>query len=424
MCMTIEEQIIALEHERDTLLTNTQNEYYHCASGKLQSTHANIKRKYNTKINNLRKYGVTNTSKCHDIKTKISQTRNKRRAELQQSYVKAVATRKARYGEHLEGYTHKIVATRKAKYGEHAELIVAKIQATKLERYGNAGYVNPQKTRKTNIERYGYANGNVAAQQATRELVYGKRGIGNYDKSVQTKLERYGNGLGCIDKMKSTKMQLYGNIWGDANKIMQTNIERYGVPWFCMTPQCRQANGRSVSNVNMWWHDMLFNRLGIDCNCDTLHIGRYVYDLHYENEHCKLLIEINPTFTHNSTYSFAYATGRSKHNYELPFDKHFSKTQLALKHGYICITIFDWFDVELVIDIVSKHLNGVHVDCTDFCLNPQLSTDTSSIMRHWYNCKTHKYIADSDDINESELVAHGYVAVYDCGHAKINDILS
>lgn len=82
--------------------------------------------------------------------------------------------------------------------------------------------------------------------------------------------------------------------------------------------------------------------------------------LSYEREFClerkrfdfkvkNVLVELDPTFTHNSTFTpFEYST---------PLDRHYhqNKTQLATKYGYRCIHIFDWDDQDKVVRLLQGY---------------------------------------------------------------------
>lgn len=310
-----EARIQELKAELNHLLSITEN----VKTGKSSNTtHGNLRSKYNTKITCIRNYGVEHPT------------------QLQSTRIKMVQTRKARYGDSYGG-------TDKAKQ-------------TKLQKYGKAG-------------------------------------IGNTEKSAQTKRERYNGKWFDVDKLKST----------------------LGVEAPCQLPQCRAAHKHVISATNIWWQQKLLQELDITFDCDDVNLDNKSYDLH-----CKhLLIEICPTISHNSTYGYAYAIGKSKHNYPLPFDYHFNKTQLALKHGYTCITVFDWMSFDAVIDTIRKHLADEPVDSTDFALNPQLSDDKSTIRKHWFNKQTRKYVSDNAEINCIDMLANGFVEIYDCGHASI-----
>ena len=353
----LEKRIAELEQERDELLRTTEFVRY----GPKRTSHSKIKVSYGTRIGCLRKHGVEYAHQLQDVKDKTEATKHARHGKGGiVNYNKAVQTKLERYGNR-QGNSAAIIASKRAKYGN--------------------------------------GHGNTAKTQATKLSIYGKCGVGNTNKSIATKHERYGNGAGNLRKVSKTCMQ------------------RYSVPWHCMTSKCRNAQGHIKSQTNHWWHDKLLQELGIDCGLDNVNLGRWSYDLDYCNEHCKLLIEVNPLWSHNATYGFAYLTGRTKHNKPVGEFYHFDKAQLALKHGYTCITIFEWMDDNEVIDVIRKHLAGEPVDSTNFALNPQLSDDKSTIRKHWCHLKTKEHIENCGQ-DKQTMIDAGYVAVYDCDHAR------
>ena len=380
----IQQRIAELERERDELLASTEFVKY----GPKRTSHAPIKRAYNQRITMLKRYGVEYCAQVQEIRQRSQETKL------------------VRYGN---------------KFGN-----VELSKQTKLERYGNAGAGNIEKMKSTKIARYGNAFcGDYAKAQKTKELRYGSRGAGNIAKMLATRKERYGDYRKVAKRGADVKRAKYGHPWGPLSKIQasanKTNIERYGVPWSCMTSNCINSQGNIISKPNQFWHDKLQQELNIDCSYDDIKLLGFSYDLHYENEHCKLLIEVNPTFSHNSTYSYAYITKRTKRNRPKRHDSHFDKTQIALQHGYVCITIWDWDDHDTVIECIRKHLNGDKIDCADFSKNPQLSTDKSSIQLHWHNTKTWEHLLDNG-FDRQQMIASGFVEVYDCGHALLKKI--
>ena len=365
----LEKRIAELEQERDELLRTTENiKYAHI------SEHGRIRKRYNAKINNLRKYGIEWITQLSDVNEK-RQITNKAKYGYAGGNIQQSIKTKLDKGIGIFGDRAAALTTKRKRYG-NALGDLNKLQQTKLERYGDAHYSNKAKAKQTCKERYGYAHWNVA-------------------KGIQVKRQKYGNGRGRPEA------------------AIATNLQRYGVPWFCMTNKCRQANHKVISRANVWWHNKLLQELQIEFAYDDVKLDTYSYDLHFEH----VLIEVNPSFSHNSTYSFAYLTGIKQSNKPYSTQYHFNKTQLALKHGYTCITIFEWMDDNEVIDVIRKHLAGEPVDSTDLALNPQLSDDKSTIRKHWCHLKTKEHIEDCGQ-NEQEMIDAGYVVVYDCGHAK------
>ena len=470
----LEARIKELESERDKLIAETPYEWY----GPKQTSHGKIRKKYNVKIGFLRKHGVESPMLVQDIANKAANTV---REHLKDSTYRAMRQRKiqattiAKYGS-LEAIAAKSEATKRERYGvggwvnyEQAQrtieerhgkkTVAAKSAATKQERYGYRGF-NCKKSVETKLAIYGNKSGNVEQAQATKREHYGAGGYGNYEKVKQTKLERYGyvfynmtqtrktideryggyeqiiskaqqtkiaryGSLAAIaTKAHKTKLLKYGNVWGSYDKIKATNLERYGVEYTCLSEQCIAARGKCQSNINAWWHAKLLECLDICCTLEH-RIIRRSYDLQYAD---KLLIEINPTFTHNVTRSYAFATGISMNNKTMSQSYHYDKTMLAIEHGFDCITIWDWDNVDFAMQCIKAALNG-DIDTTKECIDIDLSKEPllqylnagyeiadTYVQKHWHNMKTHVHFVDKN-FERQPLLDKGFVEVYDCGHA-------
>lgn len=464
----IDARIKELEAERDKKLAETLFERY----GPGKTSHGKIRRYYNFKIGNLRKHGVENPLQRPELKKRMIDTRIERYGCGHGNVQKMLETKVEKWGN-KSGNVAKVTETKRKLYGNGVGDIEAmkekkiarygnawgpqdKIKATKLERWGNT-WGNIEACKQTRIKRWGTAAGNVEAQRATKRAKYGN--INNARKATKTKIERYGyvfdmqhtramieeryggyaqiiakaqqtkiaryGSLAAIAaKAHKTKLLKYGNTWGPQDKIKATNLERYGVEYTCLSEQCIAARGKCQSNVNAWWHAKLFEHLSIDFATEHS-IIRYAYDLRYAD---KLLIEINPTFTHNATYSFEFATGRSTHNRQLPVTKHYDKTMLAIEHGFDCITIWDWDDVDFAMQCIKAALNG-DIDTTKERIDIDLSKEPllqylnagyeiveTYIQKHWFNYKTAVHFIDKN-FERQPLIDKGFVEVYDCGHA-------
>ena len=390
----LEQRIAELEQLRDAELAATE----YVKTGSRNNTHATIRRRYNVKITNLRKYGVEAALHRKEVVDKGKATKYARYGTLAVNFEKAQATKFARYGNGF-GDIEKRNAHNIAKYGNKRGNLKKGIE-TKRAKYGN-GLGDMTKLKQTKLERYG-------------DPYYS-----NYEQARQTKLQRWGNaGPGNIDKARQTRIARYGNPSTNLDALRATTLSRHGVVWPCQLPQCRaKSKAKSAHNTKICTRlNMLFDNINVHFEQEfTFENTSLSYDIVCKSH--KLLIELNPTISHNSTRSFANIVYNSKHNWQRPYDDHFNKTQLALKHGYACITMFDWVPFDVVIDVIRKHLAGEPVNSTDFALNPQLSDDKSTIRKHWCHLKTKEHIEDCRQ-DEQEMIDAGYVAVYDCGHAK------
>lgn len=214
-----------------------------------------------------------------------------------------------------------------------------------LEKYGvdNPNKVPEisEKIKKTNIRKYGVDN------PMKSEI--------HKEKIKKTNFEKYGvewsiQAEEVQNKIKETKIKRFGTVNPSGikqvkDKMIATNIDKYGVPYACMTKQCRDANGYTKSKVNDDFSKKI-KSIGIK-NSQEFNIGKKTFDIKLIESN--ILIEINPTYTHNSTNGINY-----RNHYKEPTDKkyHYNKTILARENGYRCIHIFDWDNQDKIIDIL------------------------------------------------------------------------
>lgn len=227
---------------------------------------------------------------------------------------------------------------RNNKSNKEKELIKQKVKQTNLERYGDENYNNPDKFKETMQERY--------KVNYTNESSVLKR------KQQNTMKERYGvsssfdNGI-IRDKINKIILNKYG-IKGfiSSTKTINTCMQRYGVPYYCMTEECRRLAHTPISQNNLKLKESL-EKLGNKVELEYV-IENLQYDLKVDNT----LIEINPTFTHNSYIGPKF----SEDSIGKPKDKdyHINKTKLAETHGFKCIHIFDWDNKEKIINLFCK----------------------------------------------------------------------
>ena len=111
----------------------------------------------------------------------------------------------------------------------------------------------------------------------------------------------------------------------------------------------------------------------------------YRYDFKFGN----ILIELNPSITHNSTFNIF---GDS------PLDPlyHYNKTKTALDHGYKCLCLWDWTDPNEIIELLQKDFTQIQ----------------STPKRHLFNINTKEHIILQD---EPFTPGDGWVEIYDDG---------
>lgn len=276
------------------------------------------------------------------------------------------------------------VEARKNKQAE----ITKKIKQTKLERYGDENYRNEEKIKQTCLEKYGVEN-----PYASKEIIEKKKqtylkhyGYDNHMKSPEfkkeykekrllknngswnnnptqtniTKLEKYGpKQIEIVKKIQQTKLERYGNssyvnsekakeTWAnktqeEINNILEkrakTNLEKYGAPntWVLSTHS-------SISKLNYSFAELL-DSLNINYDME-FRINNRRYDFKIGD----ILVELNPTYTHNSSVPSVFF---KKDITKEPTDKnyHLEKSKLAQENGFRCIHIWDWDDINKMLNM-------------------------------------------------------------------------
>ena len=231
------------------------------------------------------------------------------------------------------------------KYGvEHhnqREDVKRKIDENTIKSQGAKRYlqtdIGQQKYRNTCLEKYGVENTFQSEEKK--------------NKIKNTNLKKYGYTVAIKSSIVKENLKHNNRLKYNVDyisqrpeiqeKVKNTNMERYGVPWYCMTENCKMAQG-GCSNFNNRFAELLdVNNIQYK---RELSLETFTYDFQIDNN----LIELNPTYTHNSTKGPYF----NKH-YTEPKDKnyHLNKSSVAQKYGYRCIHIFDWDDVNKIINL-------------------------------------------------------------------------
>lgn len=183
-------------------------------------------------------------------------------------------------------------------------------------------------------------------------------------------------------------------------KIRQINIEY----WNSLNPERKKKmnEARSISAKDYWnslsaeeQEKLKNNRLQSGKTYSQRQSGpneRFAKKLEllniaYDREYCldrklfdfkvnNCLIEIDPTFTHNSTFT--------PFEYGKPLDKyyHASKTELANHYGMRCIHIFDWDDEDKIIALLNNNRNIIYARQ---CSVQELAKDTAKAFINKYH---------------------------------------
>lgn len=236
------------------------------------------------------------------------------------------ATVAAKYG--VDNVSQLDSVKKKISESHRSDEFKCKIQKTSLEKYGVAYYIQaPEvlaKAHKTIRDRYGVSN--AAQNDEIRRRISERLQDPEVRKQyMQTSIEHYG----FYPPGKSEEVQA---------KARATTMKHFGVPYYVMHPEYRSAQATNqISIPNRLFAQILKDQYDVSTELEFA-IERKLYDLHVLNSN--ILIEINPSYTH-SILPNHWCDG-------LCSDYHLIKTNIAKEHGYRCIHIFDWDNMDVI----------------------------------------------------------------------------
>ena len=291
----------------------------------------------------LERYGVKNATNADFVKEKIKQ-----------KWIEKTP-------EEIAEHTKKIQDTNLERYGVKAAAqsaeIQEKIRQTNLEKYGVDCVLKDKKIQEkianTNLERYGYtrASKNEIVKQKIKNTNNKKTEEVKQktkEKRKKTCLEKYGvEYIVTSDFVRQISLKKYGAVTymvskEGREKIKQTMLKRYGVEYACLLEEARKGF-KCISKPNKKFYEKL-KKVGCECELEFSLI-KYAYDIKFDNT----LIEIDPTFTHQSTIDITLTNKR------IPPKSptyHQDKSLFALKNGYFCLHIWDWDDEDKIVEIL------------------------------------------------------------------------
>ena len=287
--------------------------------------------------------------------------------KLPESITKSKQTKQKRYNDSNYNNSEKQKQTMIDRYNVSCGYNLPETKERIIDKFGGLGSASTQiqdKMRKTMLERYGveYAMQNdeiLAKSIETQKMKNGGALAWNTKKALNTKMNRYGTISGFNSKKTlSTMTKRYGVRYTVHNKelfdkMKRTNLERYGVEYACLTDNCINNNGYTVSKTNLRFQKYLLDN-GIQSELE-FRIKNQSFDLHIKNSN--ILIEINPTYTHNSTKAPHF----SKNAKPTPQDYHYNKCRFAIDNGYELISIFEWMNLDKVLDIIKAKLHRLDI---------------------------------------------------------------
>lgn len=245
--------------------------------------------------------------------------------------------------------------------------------ATLRERYGVDNVSSLQSVR----DKISKANSSEEVRNRREQTCLEKFGVKHpfqnpdvYNKFQQTCIERFGaphptmnqdvknkiaevlSSEESMNRRRETLMSRYGvtctnNIPGVRDKMIQTTMEHYGVPYFIFTEMYKHPEKSNViSKVNRRIAS-IFNEKGIETEFE-FNIETKSYDIHILNTN--ILIEVDPTYTHNAIGNHWDKEGTDKYY-------HLNKTTVANNANCRCIHIFDWDDLDKIVNMLKPKIS-------------------------------------------------------------------
>ena len=334
---------------------------------------------------NLERYGNKVAMKSEIIRERHIQALAAIPAERKKEAVqKRIETNKP----NKEKICENISKSLKKTWEERGDKIREKTRQTCLERYGvestNQLDSMKQKSKQTCLDKFGfeYAIQSPEVRKAIEETnlrVYGTKIASqsevvkekiSYSNSHKTDEERkeilnkrmqtcfinYGVKFAsqCPEircKIEETNMKQYGKkTTFNYDEIRKTNLNKYGVQYTCLLPKA-QFSGKAVSKINK-----AFNEKLLAAEVETtmeFSLVNYSFDIKCGNT----LVEVNPTYTHNSTTEVTMGDRRIPPKEP---DYHMKKSQLAQQNGFRCIHIWDWDDENKIINLLKPRQGNLY----------------------------------------------------------------
>lgn len=156
-------------------------------------------------------------------------------------------------------------------------------------------------------------------------------------------------------------------------------------------PECKKK--QDTHSEPEWEFIHILEKYNIKYECEYNLENTFWFDFYLPEYN--MLVDINPTYSHSAIKT----TYDAKRKYY-----HWDRKKLAKQNGYDCICIWDWDDKEAIVRAIKENtlkiLNGTVIN------------------RHWSKAKTKDHIQDNGQ-DEKQMVAEGYLPVYDDGQTLI-----
>lgn len=267
----------------------------------------------------------------------------------------------------------KTVETLKRKYGTTIDnvsqipIVQHKKEQTMMDAYG---VKNPslfpefvEKRKETSLSKYGVDNPakSLVVKDQIKRTNIDKYGVENVSQSQEVK-----------DKIRKTLQKKYGENYTNPfqvpeiqEKVKKSLMEKFGVSSVLELPEIQKlafdSNKNRISKINKKWGDVFVN----DFHCSVDFEVQFAKGMYADIQLNKnILIDINPTVTHNNTISWVHLTKKCIdeqciNKRHLPVDKkyHFNRFLASEENGKILLQYFDWYDKSIFLSIVRSKLH-------------------------------------------------------------------
>lgn len=196
-----------------------------------------------------------------------------------------------------------------------------------------------QKKKQSSIKKYGVDNISKSDEikEKKRDAFKNHYGFDHYFQTEDFKKhcrqfyqEKYG-----VDSYSKTPEAM--------EKIRKTNLIKYGVDFACLRKEARSM-GSNNSCANRDFENRLLKE-NISYEREFV-LNNKSYDFKIGN----ILVEVNPTATHNVSWS---PFGKN-HIAKITPKYHQEKTQLAINNGYRCVHVWDWDNIDSIINMLKE----------------------------------------------------------------------
>lgn len=241
------------------------------------------------------------------------------------------------------------------------KLIVQTSAKTKEQVYGSANYNNRDKAKETCLEKYGVDNP-FKDTDRMKKAYQEKLGVDHpmHLKRVKDKMVSNTDYDALISKTHATNLLRYG-VENAATlpevrarikeSVKATFMAKYGATCYWTTSNCKSAYNAVHSAPNEEFADLLSSN-------NVIYNREYkLFNRSYDFKVGNNLIEINPSATHNSTWSVFSDVGIDKYY-------HRDKSQLADENGYRCIHVWDWDDKSKIVKLLLPRKRVFARKCT------------------------------------------------------------